>query len=304
MIGALSMLLDREQIASAITEVQLEIISFLKDRDLISDHLREELLIASEEALQTLRLLCDLEISASADILEVGAGKGLASFALSKLGFSVTALEPGGIGFESNSDFLANISEQLNLPVQISKLKIEDVDCKDFGQFDIVVSNNALEHMEYPQRALSVIATILREDGIAVISCPNYHFPFEPHFGLPLMPMSPKLSKYFLPKRITQSSLWISLNFVTARQIRQMSTISGLDVQFRRGVMAQSFNRLLKDPKFAARHSVLARLSRYRLFNGLVKLPYWLGTPMNFVMFHKTGHTAKDFKNWTYISDM
>ena len=122
-------------------------------------------------------------------ILEVGAGLGLLSIFLHKRGHSVVALEPSTLAF----DFFHLAKEEIkkrvgkdDLPRMIDKsaeqLTIED------GEFDFIFSINVMEHVKELDLAFEAITRVLHPEGQWVNSCPNYYFPYEPHYGIILIP--------------------------------------------------------------------------------------------------------------------
>jgi 2-polyprenyl-3-methyl-5-hydroxy-6-metoxy-1,4-benzoquinol methylase len=254
--------------------------------------------LAMSEAKQTLSLVENLDLQENSSILEIGVGLGVASFALSILGFEVVGLEPGGTGFESNQLASSYMAGGVGRSVRIINESAETVTFPAGTVFDLILSNNVLEHVDNVESALINLLEYLSETGVMVHSCPNYKFPFEPHFGIPLIPLAPRLTRYLLPKRIRQSRLWVSLNFVTASQIRRVLKKTDYLVQFKSRTMAQSFTRLSQDREFQRRHKILGRLAAnrfcYKFIIRVLNLPYWIATPMNFIVVHKS--MAKDSK--------
>ena len=118
--------------------------------------------------------------------------------------------------------------------------------------------------------------------------CPNYAFPYEPHFFVPLLPFVPSLTKALLPRRITETGLWESLNFVTARQVRRWARGAGVEVRFDPGVLAEAVERFLADAVFAERHSGLSSVVRVLQQLGAVpllrRLPAGAVSPMRFTV--------------------
>ena len=118
--------------------------------------------------------------------------------------------------------------------------------------------------------------------------CPNYAFPYEPHFFVPLVPFVPSLTKALLPRRITETGLWDSLNFVTALQVRRWARSAGMEVRFDRGVLAEAVERFLADEVFAERHSgfsgVVRMLERLGAVPLLRRLPAGTVSPMRFTV--------------------
>lgn len=243
------------------------------------------------EAKQTVELLCRFDLPEAARLLEVGAGLGLASVVMSALGFRVLALEPGGIGFESNMAASSYTSMTNITRIEVVSDTAEEVDFPHGTQFDVIYSNNVLEHVGNFDRAIKNLLPFLADHGVMIHSCPNYQFPFEPHFGLPLLPLAPRLTQVVLPRSIRESGLWRSLNFVTVRTVRRSLQGSNYEVRFKRGTMLKSFSRLRTDGEFAKRHAFLAGMAANKVVYGLMKrlltLPVGLATPMDFIIYRK-----------------
>jgi 2-polyprenyl-3-methyl-5-hydroxy-6-metoxy-1,4-benzoquinol methylase len=71
------------------------------------------------------------------------------------------------------------------------------------GTFDLIFSNNVFEHVRDVQAALATLGALLRPGRVMVHNCPNYDVPYEPHFGIPLLPLRPASTARVLPKSIT-----------------------------------------------------------------------------------------------------
>ena len=256
------------------------------------------------EAHQTLNLLVGLELSARARVLEVGSGYGLASVCLAMMGLDVTALEPGGIGFEDNRRAAVLISQYCGVTVTHIGESVESFDFSELEKFSLIISNNVLEHIPNVDKALSNLYPSLLKDGFMIHSCANYVFPFEPHFGIPLVPLKPSLTRFFLPKSVSESGLWKSLNFVTARRVRLNATRHGMTCQYRRGTMSTSIQRLKIDEQFASRHQAITRLVNnpliFKILIKVLSLPTWLATPMDFVICHQSYKDDENIKKWIF----
>ena len=214
-------------------------------------------------------------------ILEVGAGLGLTSAYLSSTGFEICSLEPGGLGFERYERVNPLLRASLGITHPHLGVAIEDVTTEHAGTFDLIFSNNVLEHVRDVETALVTLGALLRPGGVMVHNCPNYDVPYEPHFGIPLLPLRPASTARVLPRSITSTGLWQSINFVTARDVRRVAARHGATVTFERGLLADAIDRL-REPEFVARHRTLGRLARVLglLTPALRKLPPGLSTPM------------------------
>lgn len=217
-------------------------------------------------------------------ILDVGAGIGLATFFLRRSGCDVTALEPGGIGFEINHGLFLALREYLDCTdVVLLSIGAEDLDPLKHGHFDVMFSANVLEHVAGLDAVVAAMARTLSPGGVMVHTCANYTVPYEPHYRLPLLPFAPAATPWAGARR--DEDLWHSFNFITGFQLDGLMRRSGLAPSFATGIMARSLERLLDDPVFASRHSPgLARVARLLQATGLMALirrwPPRLATPM------------------------
>lgn len=257
---------------------------------------------AVAESLQTLSLLKDLELDANARILEVGAGYGMASISLAMMGFDVTALEPGGLSFEQNKIASEVIARSCGVAISHVASGAEDADFSSMEKFDLVISNNVLEHIPDVETALSNLNNAVSNSGIMIHSCANYTFPFEPHFGIPLIPLFPRLTKYVIPKSISSSGLWNSLNFITMSQVQRNARKNNMYCAFRNGTMSKSIRRLQNDLEFAGRHALIAKLVSikplYHLILLMTSLPVRVATPMDFVICPKESSKKTNVQRW------
>lgn len=218
-------------------------------------------------------------------ILEIGAGSGLVALYLKHRGHDIAALEPAGCGFDLYAalpEALAGIRPTCAVP----RLAIgaEALDPAAHGRFDRIFSIYALEHMPDLPGAIAGMARVLAPDGRMVHIAPNYACPYEPHFGIPLLPFWPSATRHILPKRIVQSDLWRSLNFVTARRLARLLRDNGRRADLAPAQMHATIERLSADPEFAKRHEGLARLFGWPgVRHGAALLKAWpaaLATPM------------------------
>jgi 2-polyprenyl-3-methyl-5-hydroxy-6-metoxy-1,4-benzoquinol methylase len=224
-------------------------------------------------------------------ILEVGAGIGVLSIALAQDGHNITALEPGSNGFDLNARVGAAVREWLaadDLP--ILDIEADRLEPARYGKFDLIFSINVLEHIPDLAAAISAMESVLAPNGVMVHLCPNYTVPYEPHFGIPLVPLAPRVTGGLVPG-IDKHPAWPSINFITHAEVRRLATRFGLLVTFRRGLMYDAFVRLDTDPEFGARHTgVVQRIYRLlkatRILGLLRHVPPALATPMIFECRH------------------
>ena len=116
-------------------------------------------------------------------------------------------------------------------------------------------------------------------------TCPNYVFPYEPHFGFPLIPLFPRATAAFLPRRVSSGELWRSLNFITYFGLKRLARANGMNTTFLGGTMAEALRRLDSDKEFASRQSGMpSRIYRVakaiRGISAIQALPAAVSTPM------------------------
>jgi 2-polyprenyl-3-methyl-5-hydroxy-6-metoxy-1,4-benzoquinol methylase len=207
-------------------------LSELNVEGLLSNHLvrqnREFQTYVNEAKFALKALMPELiKLEPGAKILEIGSGIGLLSAHLARAGFSVVALEPNGSGFEHMEEMqniVLNQLEYMNLHnLQLSSTKLEEM--KTELEFDFIFSVNVLEHVEDPKLFLQSSINLLSGLGSIRIICPNYGFPYEGHFNIPII-LNKKLTEIIFRQRIRNFScpnplgLWSSLNWISQRKLR------------------------------------------------------------------------------------
>jgi SAM-dependent methyltransferase len=211
-----------------------------------------------------------------ARVLEVGAGSLLLSCQLIREGFEVTALEPTGEGFSHFDQMRQMVLDKarahgccptiLDLPAE----RLAAVNC-----FDYAFSVNVMEHVDDVARVLETVGTSLTVGASYRFTCPNYLFPYEPHFNIPTF-FSKQLTERLLGRKIFESQrvpdpsgTWKSLNWINVLKVgRCVRRLSGLRVTFNRAMLVSTLERVASDPDFAARRSPSMR----RFLSGLVRL--------------------------------
>jgi len=221
-------------------------------------------------------------------LLEVGAGLCFTSLFLKSEGYTITALEPaiGGFGmFETLKDTILHHHHAIELDVITDPA--QDLDVHSHGEFDLIFSNNVMEHIPQWQDALSSMASVLSKQGNMVHACANYSIPYEPHYGTPILRYCPDLSRrLFIPKD-ADLDIWHSLNFITCSQIKRYCNKQSLQVYFRKELLYQALRRIDEDPLFKQRHQgIVATIASFIMRSGFGKvlkyIPPCMATPMTF----------------------
>ncbi|RJQ68732.1 MAG: methyltransferase domain-containing protein [Desulfobacteraceae bacterium] len=203
-----------------------------------------------------------------ATVLEVGAGSLLLSCQLVREGFEVTALEPveGGFShFERLRELVLETAETLGCVPCLLNQRAEELSIID--SFDYAFSINAMEHVSDVEGVIANIVASLRTTANYHFTCPNYLFPYEPHFNMPTL-FSKTVTEKVFGEKIYNSSVvtdpsgvWKSLNWINVPQIKKIvNHLPGLSVNFNRMFLVSTMERVRSDVGFASRRSMWVRL--------------------------------------------
>ena len=209
-----------------------------------------------------------IELNPRAEILEVGGGILALAIQLASEGFKVTTVEPIGEGFAGIS-FIMNIFTEIarkeDLSFNLIKLPIEE--CKFDQKFDFIFSINVMEHLHDPYSVLLQLVKNLQAVGKYRFFCPNYDFPYEPHFGKWMFLRNNKA--FHLQERRAYSllnpshetlGLYRSLNFITLNKVSKFSDLSKIQNTSNRNAFFNLLERVVSDKKLSARHSAMASI--------------------------------------------
>ena len=98
--------------------------------------------------------------------LDVGAGRGIASFALAKDGFQVTALEPNGSALVG-AQAIRSLAAVSGLPIEVTQEFSERLPFED-EQFDVVFARAVLHHTSDLAAACREFLRVLKPGGVLV----------------------------------------------------------------------------------------------------------------------------------------
>lgn len=216
-------------------------------------------------------------------ILEVGAGALILSTQLVREGFKVTALEPTGLGFSHFDQLRALVMEAAvanDCVPELLSFPAEELLIKD--RFAFAFSINVMEHVGDVQTVIYRISESLQVRGIYRFTCPNYLFPYEPHFNIPTL-ISKSFTEKVFRRKVANSKavldpigVWNSLNWISVLKVRKIArSYKLIKVDFDKRMLSTMLTRVLHDPMFASRRSpaivmllsIVVRLSLHKIFD-------------------------------------
>lgn len=100
------------------------------------------------------------------DALDAGAGRGIASYALAREGFNVTALEPDPSDLVGGGAIRA-LAEEVGLPIRVEENLSERLPFDD-QSFDVIFARAVLHHIDDLPAAMREFHRVLRPGGVFV----------------------------------------------------------------------------------------------------------------------------------------
>ena len=221
-----------------------------------------------------------IELNPRAEILEVGGGILALAIQLASEGFKVTTVEPIGEGFAGIS-FIMNIFTEIarkeDLSFNLIKLPIEE--CKFDQKFDFIFSINVMEHLHDPYSVIIQLRESLKLAGKYRFFCPNYDFPYEPHFQKWMFHR--KNQAFYLPpsraksKRINTSEwqgVYGSLNFITFKKLLSFLSQSDIQYEINPNALREIAHRSEFDKELQNRHKLLSYAIKYLFKSRLIRI--------------------------------
>ena len=213
-------------------------------------------------------------------VLEVGGGTGAFHILAATRGMNICSIEPSSPEWS----FAGDCAKQLIQHV-CGKSKVRDfmnMTAEHLlffdNTFNLVISNNTLEHLDDPRTAIKEMLRVTKVGGIHVHNAPNYDIPYEPHYRV-FTPFGLRFCGNWLYPLAGEEYFWQHIKEVNPGLIREAYADAG-SVEFLDAIGLV----LKKGDAFRTRHPVLSRLvdnPMAKYVRGL--LPNDWQTPMTFV---------------------
>lgn len=213
---------------------------------------------------------------ANARVLEIGSGPCvlLSQIKMDFPALEVTGVEPLGSGFGKLEIALQEMTDAYDIDLVRSGYEILNHSTK----IDFIFSVNVFEHLKNWLHFIDFVGKKLKPGGKCLILCPNYNFPYESHFGLPIV-INKQITYSLFKSRIDRheneqdcAGLWDSLNFVKWSRVRKYLAKKDLEVKFNNTMLREMIERLSYDKEFEQRQKSIALLARLMMKLGVVRL--------------------------------
>ena len=201
-------------------------------------------------------------------VLEIGSGSGILLNLLSENfdDINFEGIEPFGEGFSSLTS-LNSLSRENG--VSIKNIGYEDLSTN--YKYDLIFCINVFEHLNNWRNFLKKMSSLLKKNGKLIVLCPNYGFPYESHFRIPIL-LNKKITYCFFKKFIRSFEnkndcvgLWESLNFVKKRDVidylKDSIYSKNLAMKDNLSILDFMVNRITSDREFRKRQRIIGTIA-------------------------------------------
>lgn len=163
------------------------------------------------------------DLPAGSRVLEIGPG---ACLVVSELAIRFPEIDFYAVDvFDEAFEHFHACATNLSQTHKFHLLKGDVCESGDFTkhQYDFIYSIDVIEHSKNPREFLKNTFNLLKPNGRIHLSFPNYHFPFDCHFLIPVL-INPKFTKLIFSNRIKKREreypgLWNTLNFIKLNDV-------------------------------------------------------------------------------------
>ena len=211
------------------------------------------------------------------EILDVGCGGGLL----------VNYLFLKGYKIEGFDNYLYNPhTKAINKAINSKDLVI-NTDIQNFvsnKKYDLIFMSNVIEHLLDWENSLNHLEKYLKPNGRIVFLFPNYNFPIEFHFMIPII-LNKKITYRIFKNKInkfeklhSRFGIWKSLNFVRPIMIKKYFKSRNYEVLVDKIYIERLVSVLVKNANQKGRnkknylHKILIRIAKIFIFFKLLKI--------------------------------
>ena len=210
-------------------------------------------------------LNCSIRID---DVIEIGCGSGILLNLLSEnfKDINFEGIDPFGDGFDSLSN--------LNALSRENGVSIKNIGYEEFSpnlKYNLIFCVNVFEHLYDWRNFLEKISFLLSQGGKIIILCPNYGFPYEAHFRIPIL-FNKEITYFIFQKYIRSfenkndcNGLWKSLNFINKSEIinhiKYSNKIKNLKIYDDVSILDFMVDRISNDRDFRKRQRIIGTIA-------------------------------------------
>lgn len=219
------------------------------------------------------------KIRKNGKVLEVGCGSGILLAMLSQKfdGLIFDGIEPFGSGFNTLQEL-----KELNTIVKDNNISIKNVSYEKFNtriKYDLIYCVNVFEHLNDWRKFILLATEWLSKDGKVVILCPNYGFPYESHFHIPIIINKTLTFSIFKKSIIKQEKdmriegTWKSLNMVKKKEVLHfIKSNPSLELVDDISIIDIIVKRFTKDKEFRKRQMLMGIIALFIQRIGILKI--------------------------------
>lgn len=218
------------------------------------------------------------QLKEGSTILEVGGGACILSAQLSKKypKLNFYTIEPHAEGFEGFDGISHFLSKRYNLNVHFGDFRTFSAPNDD--KFDLIFSIDVLEHLPSYEHFIKWCKGQLRNSGKLVTVFPNFGFPFDYHFRVPIF-CNKRITGFIFQGKIKRDEaskncegLWDSLNFITVKELKAL--LAKLDFNVRQSTYAFDYmlDQIKSDSSLVERAGVLASMAKFAFNIGILTI--------------------------------
>ena len=219
-------------------------------------------------------------------VLEIGSGSGILLNELKTFfpHISFIGIDPNKSGYHSYREIYKSLDKR---EFEVENVQIEKFSTRE--NFDLIFSINVFEHVEDWKKYIYQTSNLLNDNGLNIIFAPNYDFPYEPHFVIPII-INKKITKFLFNRKIKKSEmcdtgnepgLWEGLNFIGKRKVEKFLKKNSYPYFFDFSIKNRMLDRIINDNEFKRRQGIggrIAILAKYfyidKLIFNLLKIPF------------------------------
>lgn len=207
-------------------------------------------------------------LAPGAQVIEIGSGIGLLSLYAAARGLTVTAYEPVSSGFSEVLNYREMILTSWTGPTPEVAWRDTELSAKSAptaaGRAEFAFAINVVEHVPDIESLIASTMNSLRSGGRFRFICPNYAFPYEPHFEIPTLFHKTITYQVFRRKIRTSAmvdplAMWDDLSWPNVWTLSRILRRMNLRYNFSKSATAFYLRRVGEDATFSARKGPTVR---------------------------------------------